>query len=152
MAIETGRRHTGELLAEISNMVVGVYADCLGRGPTKARSFIDDDVVLCLLEDTLTKAERTLQDSGREERLLELRASLQETMHDSLIAGMERVMGRPVEALISGYQVNPDVVSEVFILGRRGSPENRPASEDDGGASAVESVSAGGLLDEGDAN
>jgi len=32
----------------------------MGRGPTKVRSYIVEDVVVCLLEDTMTKAEREL--------------------------------------------------------------------------------------------
>lgn len=108
---------TGELLAAISNMVVGVYANCLGRGPTRARSYMDEDVALCLLEDTMTRTERTLKDAGRSERLVELRVILQETMHAELVAGMERLLGREVKTLISGNQADPDVATEVFVLG-----------------------------------
>jgi uncharacterized protein YbcI len=107
----------GEFLAAVSDFVVGVYADCLGRGPTKARAYKDRDVVICLLEDTLTKPERHLREAGRDERLLDLRAALQGTMHESLVTGMERLAGRKVVALISGRQLNPDVASEVFVLG-----------------------------------
>ena len=108
----------GELLAAVSNLVVGVYADCLGRGPTKARSFKEQDVVVCLLEDTLTKAEQRLRQAGRDERLLDLRTTLQESMHEALIAGMEGLIGREVVALISGRQLDPDIASEVFVLGK----------------------------------
>jgi len=108
---------TGELLAAISNMVVGVYADCLGRGPTRARSYIDQDVVLCLLEDTLTKPERQLITSGHSVGALEIRTMLQKTMDKSLAAGMEGVLARRVEAVVSGRQLEPDVVTAVFVLG-----------------------------------
>jgi uncharacterized protein YbcI len=111
------KQATGALLAAVSNMVVGIYADCLGRGPTRARSYIDHDVILCLLEDTLTKPERRLQGLGRDERLLELRATLQQTMQTELIGGMERLVGRQVKALVSGSQMDPDIASEVFVLG-----------------------------------
>lgn len=107
----------GEFLAAVSDFVVGVYADCLGRGPTKARSYEDRDVVICLLEDTLTKPERHLREAGRDERLLDLRAALQETMQKALVTGMEGLAGREVIALISGRQLDPDVASEVFVLG-----------------------------------
>lgn len=108
---------TGELLAAISNMVVGVYADCLGRGPTRARSYIDQDVVLCLLEDTLTKPERQLIASGNSAGALEIRTMLQKTMDEALAAGMEALLSRRVDAVVSGRQLQPDVVTAVFMLG-----------------------------------
>jgi len=80
---------------------------------------MDDDVILCLLEDTLTKPERQLKASGRDVRLLELGATLQETMEEALTTGMESLLGRRVNAVISGRQLDPDVASEVFILGER---------------------------------
>jgi uncharacterized protein YbcI len=120
------RVRKGEILAVVSNIVVGVYADCLGRGPTKARSYMDGDIIVCLLEDTLTKAERRLRDSGEEGRLLELRTTLQSTMRSGLVTGIEGLMKRRVKALISGTQLDPDIASEVFVLGE--SLLKKPAS------------------------
>lgn len=130
--VTESRQMPGELLAAISNMVVGVYADCLGRGPTRARSYIDQNVVLCILEDTLTKPERHLQQAGREERLLDLRITLQETMHEALTTGMELLLKREVRALISGSQLDPDIASEVFVLG-----EAQTADKGETGAAAA---------------
>jgi len=106
----------GEQLAEISNMVVSIYANYLGRGPTKARSYATDGVVTCLLEDTLTRAEQSLIDSGREPAVLEVRNSLQETMREELVKAMERLTERRVRAMISGTQLDPDVTTLVFVL------------------------------------
>jgi uncharacterized protein YbcI len=111
------KQRTGELLQAISNMVVGIYADALGRGPTRARSFIDHDVVLCLLEETMTKPERRLLMGAEHTKLLEVRTVLQETMREALAAGVEALVGRRVTAVISGRQSDPDVASEVFVLG-----------------------------------
>jgi uncharacterized protein YbcI len=109
-------KHSGELLAAISSMVVGVYADHLGRGPTKARSHIAEGVVTCVLEDTLTRAERTLVEAGRGDRVAGIRASLQETMRPGLIAGMERLSGRAVNEVIGGDLIEGDVTVQVFLL------------------------------------
>jgi uncharacterized protein YbcI len=106
----------GEQLAEISNKVVSVYADYLGRGPTKARTYASGGVVTCLLEDTLTRAEQSLIESGRESAVLEVRNSLQETMRDELVKAIERLTEQRVKAMISGTQLNPDISSEVFVL------------------------------------
>jgi uncharacterized protein YbcI len=116
MARTTTKHPQGELLAEISNMVVAVYADYLGRGPTKARTYATDGVVTCLLEDTLTRAEQSLIASGRESAVLEVRNSLQETMRDELVSAMERLTEFRVKAMISGTQLDPDVTTQVFVL------------------------------------
>ena len=106
----------GELLAAISNAVVAVYADHLGRGPTKARTYVTDGVVTCLLEDTLTRFEQSLISSGREAAVLEVRANLQETMREDLVKAMEDLTDNRVKAMISGTQINPDITSQVFVL------------------------------------
>jgi len=116
MARTTTTPPQGEQLAEISNMVVSIYADYLGRGPTKARTFATDGVVTCLLEDTLTRAEQSLIQSGRESAVLEVRNSLQETMREELVKAMERLTEHRVKAMISGTQLDPDVSTQVFVL------------------------------------
>ena len=120
MARTTTKSPQGELLAEISNMVVAVYADYLGRGPTKARSYATDGVITCLLEDTLTRAEQSLIQSGREAAVLEVRNSLQETMREDLVKAMERLTEFRVKAMISGTQLDPDVTTQVFLLDESG--------------------------------
>jgi uncharacterized protein YbcI len=120
MARTTTNSPQGEQLAEISNMVVAVYADYLGRGPTKARSYATDGVITCLLEDTLTRAEQSLIASGRESAVLEVRNSLQETMRDELVKAMERLTEFRVKAMISGTQLDPDVTTQVFVLDESG--------------------------------
>jgi uncharacterized protein YbcI len=116
MARTTTDPPQGEQLAEISNMVVSIYADYLGRGPTKARTYATDGVVTCLLEDTLTRAEQSLIESGRQAAVLEVRNSLQETMRDELVKAMERLTENRVKAMISGTQLDPDVTTQVFVL------------------------------------
>lgn len=120
MSRTTAPSPEGEQLAEISNMVVAIYADHLGRGPTKARTYATDGVVTCLLEDTLTRAEQTLIQSGRAAAVLEVRNSLQETMRDELVKAMEKLTELRVRAMISGTQLNPDISSQVFVLDEAG--------------------------------
>jgi uncharacterized protein YbcI len=109
-------KEQGELLAAISNTVVAIYADHLGRGPTKARSYIAESVVTCLLEDTMTKAERRLIESGRAEAVLEVRMTFQETMREELVIAIEKLTQRRVRAAVGGTQIDPDVTSQVFVL------------------------------------
>ena len=130
MAAKTGAEPQGELLASISNMVVSVYADHLGRGPTKARTFITEGVITCVLEDTLTRAERKLVESGRQTPVLEIRSTLQETMRNELGGKVEDLSGQPVRAIIAGTELEPDISTQIFVLGDAAPIRVRKANED----------------------
>jgi uncharacterized protein YbcI len=106
----------GELLAAISNHVVSTYANRLGRGPTRARSYITHDLVVCLMEDTMQKAEQTLLASGAGDTLAEVRGRYQEAMREELCAGIEALTSRRVLAFVGGNSVSPDIASELFVL------------------------------------
>ena len=72
--------------------------DYTGRGPTKARTFLNESMVHVLLEDTMTTAERQLAAVGEEEFVLDIRRRFQKTMHDDLVAAVEELGGRKVVA------------------------------------------------------
>src|SRR5687768_2713913 len=106
--------------AMISTAAVQLLHEYTGRGPTKAKTLINDDVVTVLLADTLTKGERKLVDNGRSDRVLQLRHDYQLTMRDDLIAIVERQLVRKVIAFMSQNHIDPDLAVEVFVLERDG--------------------------------
>lgn len=110
------RPHGGSLNSAISSAVVGCLREYTGRGPTKARTSIRDNLVLVLLEDTLTKGEQTLVRSGREETVLDVRHQYQEAMREERIQTVQRLTGRPVLAMMSANHVDPDLGAELFLL------------------------------------
>jgi uncharacterized protein YbcI len=112
----------GGVLATISNEMVRLHKEHLGRGPTKARTyFAGPDTVVCLLEDSLTPVERSLTDMGEHGRVREIRLLFQYTAQTNFIEAVERATGRNVRAFISGIDAKTDVSSEVFVLEPRGS-------------------------------
>jgi uncharacterized protein YbcI len=106
----------GALNAAISNAVVGLLGEYAGRGPTKARTIHSGKFVLCVLEDTMTKAERSLAAGGHEEFVLRMRHALQHTMKEDLTAALETLTHRKVAAFLSANHVEPDLAAEVFVL------------------------------------
>jgi uncharacterized protein YbcI len=114
----------GKAAATISTESVQVLRDYTGRGPTKARTTINEDHVTIVLADTLTRGEQTLVDSGDEARVLDLRAAFQEAMRAELVGLVERVVGRKVAAFMSTNHIDPDLAVEVFVL----EPEEARAS------------------------
>ena len=100
----------------ISTATVQLLHDFTGRGPTKAKTLIKDDVVTVLVADTLTRGERNLVDNGHSERVLQLRHDYQRVMADDLIAVVERQLDRKVIAFMSQNHIDPDLAVEVFVL------------------------------------
>jgi uncharacterized protein YbcI len=110
------QRVDGGPSAMISTAAVHLLHEYTGRGPTRAKTVIKDDLVTVLLGDTLTKGERTLVDTGHSERVMELRHQFQLIMRDELVAVVERQLGRKVMAFMSQNHVDPDLGVEVFVL------------------------------------
>jgi uncharacterized protein YbcI len=111
----TGR---GRLAASISTAVVHAFTEHTGRGPTRARTTIDGDLVVVVLRDGQTKAERALVRAGEGETVLHLRRAFQATMRDDLVAAIETITQCTVEAFMSANHNEPDTAAEIFILDR----------------------------------
>jgi uncharacterized protein YbcI len=106
----------GERASAISNLVVRLLHEYTGRGPTQARTYLNDDLVSVVLSDTLTKGERSLVRDGEGQRVLDTRKAYQRTMRGDLVAGVEEITGRKVIAFFSDNGVDPDMALEAFLL------------------------------------
>jgi uncharacterized protein YbcI len=113
---ETEHVRHGERAAEISNLVVRLVNEYTGRGPTQARTHINEDLVTVVLQDTLTKGERSLVRDGNDELVLNVRLAFQQTMREDLTAGIEAITGRKVRAFLSANHMEPDIAIESFVL------------------------------------
>ena len=100
----------------ISTAAVQLLHDYTGRGPTKAKTLINGDVVTVVLADTLTQPRRNLVEKGRQDRVLQLRHDYQLVMREDLVAIVERQLGRKVIAFMSQNHIDPDLAVEVFVL------------------------------------
>ena len=107
----------GEQLAAVSNAIVKIFSESYGRGPTKAKTYVFDDYVLCVLEDILTTVERTLVEKGEEALVRTVRLRFQEMESERFTSAVEELMGRPVIAYHSQVTFHPDVGFEMFVLG-----------------------------------
>lgn len=106
----------GELAAEVSRRLVGLLRDYTGRGPTKARTYIHDRLILCVLEEALTKGEKAMAGGGEETAALASRKAYQRLMQEDAAKAIEELTGRRVAALLSDSSVDPDIAIEAFVL------------------------------------
>ena len=102
--------------ARISNLVVQLMSTYTGRGPTKAWTSIDQDLISVVLRDTLTKGERSLVADGRAQLVLDMRRAYQSTIRSEAIVGLEQITGRTVIAFLSDNHIDPDIAVESFVL------------------------------------
>src|SRR3954470_24726172 len=116
----------------ISNEMVRLYKEQFGRGPTKARTnWAGPDVVVTVLEDTLTPAERNLVKLGEHQRLRDLRMFFQYAAVAEFCEPVERLTGRKVRAFHSSIDTKADGMAvELFVLHPEGyaAPRGRAIS------------------------
>jgi len=101
---------------EISNAVARLHKQYVGRGPTNARTTVDGDLVVCLLEGGYTRAEQTLDETDKGYVVAAGRIGLQEAMREELIEAVQGVLGRRVLSFMSANDVERNLQVEVFVL------------------------------------
>jgi uncharacterized protein YbcI len=106
------------VLKDISNRMVRLYKDQFGRGPTAARArWAGGDMLVVVLEDTLTPAERKLVKMGEHQRLRDLRMYFQYASVREFCEPVEQLTGRKVRSFLSSIDTEADGLSvEAFIL------------------------------------
>jgi uncharacterized protein YbcI len=107
---------SGEQLGVISRALVQLYKDCYGKGPTKARTSIAGDLVVCLLEGGFLTGEKTLLDAGRGASVSDGRAAVQEILRQRFVDTIEDITGRKVITYISGVDLQSETTAELFVL------------------------------------
>jgi uncharacterized protein YbcI len=116
-AEENGESDRNQSLAALSNEIVRIYKEQFGRGPTKVRShYAGPDILVCVLENTFTPAEKSLQGMGEHQRLREMRLIFQYAAAGEFTEAVRRTTGRQVRSFISGIDTNTDVACEMFVL------------------------------------
>jgi uncharacterized protein YbcI len=105
----------GDVLTAISDGMVGLLREFYGRGPTRAKSYFEDDLVVCLLRGGFSRVEQTLLEGGRGAAVIQQRMEFQDLMRERFTAVIEQATGRRVIGFMSGNQQDPDIMCEVFI-------------------------------------
>lgn len=117
--VESGQgERPHSIRAEISNAMVGLMKDFYGKGPTKAKTFLNDNYVFCVMEGGLTRNEETLIQRGQEDLVRTYRLRFQEAMEEPTVEAIQRITGRSVIGYHSQIVFNPERAFEIFVLDR----------------------------------
>jgi uncharacterized protein YbcI len=106
----------GHLLAEITNRIVALVREHYGRGPIKAKTYVLDNLIVCVLSDGFTAIERTMMEGGEPEKVLEMRRDFQRLMKTRYSELLEELTGRKLLAFLSQAHVEPDLTVEMFLM------------------------------------
>ena len=112
---DTSTTH-GDVLTAISDGMVALLKEFYGSGPTRTKSYYDDDLVVCVLRGGFSRVEQTLLDGGRGAAVIQQRMEFQDVMRHRFTDVIERATGRKVIGFMSGNQQDPDLMCETFIL------------------------------------
>jgi uncharacterized protein YbcI len=109
----------GPLLAAISNVIVAMLREHYGRGPTKAKTYVLDDIVIVVMRGSgFIPLEQTIMDSGEPGLVIAMREDFQRVMADRFTRAIEDLTGCKVVGFVSRIQVEPDITMEIFFVDR----------------------------------
>ena len=103
-------------MAQISTSLVQLHSRYYGKGPTKSKTHLIDDMVVCILRGGFTTVERTLIETGGRESVYQMRRSFQLAMEAEFKRVVEEATGRKVIAYMSSIHVDPELAVELFVL------------------------------------
>ena len=106
----------GDVRSAISEGLVALLKGYYGRGPGKAKTYVTDDLVVCLLRGGFTRVEQTLLEGGHGGDVIRQRMTFQDVMRARFEHVVEEATGRSVIGFMSGNQQEPDMICEVFVL------------------------------------
>jgi uncharacterized protein YbcI len=110
------RSSLGEMRATISREIVRLQAEYYGKGPTRAKTYIVEDLVVVVLEESFTRAEKTLAQRGEKDAIEHIRRRFQQQMAEDFTSVVEQATGRKVRVFLSETNVDLDVSVETFLL------------------------------------
>ena len=115
-APRTHPRAPGDVRTAISDGMVALLKEYYGRGPEQAKTYVTDDLVVCVLRGGFTAVEQTLLEGGHGDDVIRQRMAFQDVMRERFEHVIEEATGQKVIGFMSGNQQDPDMICEVFVL------------------------------------
>src|SRR3954462_10558610 len=112
---EGDQRSLGEMRATISNEIVRLQAEYYGKGPTRAKTYIVEDLVVVVLEESFTRAEKTLVERGERDAIEHIRRRFQQQMADDFKSVVEQATGRRVRVFLSDNDIDSSLSVETVL-------------------------------------
>jgi uncharacterized protein YbcI len=100
----------------VSNGLVRIKKELYGKGPTKAKTYFNDNYIFAVLEGGLTRNEETLLAAGQHRLVRDFRLRFQEAVAAQIREVVEEATGRKVLGYHSQIVFEPERAFEIFVL------------------------------------
>jgi uncharacterized protein YbcI len=104
------------LLSRLSSSMGAMQKAAFGKGPLSTKSYMFDDMLLIVMREGLTQAERTMLEFGRQDLVREFRQQFENEMTRRIIDMIEELTERKVLTYQSQVMFDPDIVVEMFVF------------------------------------
>jgi uncharacterized protein YbcI len=115
-------------LTTISDETAALHREHFGREPDTTKSYLSDDLLVCILSGVFTPLERALIDAGREDQVLATRLIIQDAVGEECRERMAAIVGRPVIAYLSSVDAFADTAADVYVLKAAGTKDGSTGS------------------------
>jgi uncharacterized protein YbcI len=103
----------------ISNRIVQMVAQYVGRGPTSARTTLNTNIAVVTLRDTMTRGERYLAAAGETESVRVMREAFHRNLREEAVKAVEEIMDRKIIAYLADLDPVSDVGMIAFVFETR---------------------------------
>lgn len=114
----------------VTAAVTGLWAAAFGKGPEAARTYINDDNVIVVMQGGLLTHEQALVDAGEQEVVRRARHRFEQILAPDITRAVEEATGRRVATYDSQIVFAPTRTFELFVL----EPADPGDAAGDGGA------------------
>ncbi len=88
-----------------------------GKGPVSARAhFVEKDVLVVVMREPATTAERSMAEQGREGDARDFRLAFEDQFSEEITGIVEEITGRKVATYHSQIVFDPDLLFEIFVF------------------------------------
>jgi uncharacterized protein YbcI len=110
----------GETLDEVTASLAAIHAHTYGRGPEGGKSYLCDDLLVCVLRGGLLQVEQFMLAQGREKFVREVRLAWQDEIAETMMGSVERITGYRVLDYHSQVLLDAGLAIEMFALDAEG--------------------------------
>jgi uncharacterized protein YbcI len=100
----------------ISDSLALVWREHTGRKPPGSRTYIREDLVVCVLRGGMSPYEKQLISQEEDPVVWTMREHMQAAVEHDEVAEVERLTGRRVTSFLSDHDTKSDVAAELFLL------------------------------------
>ena len=109
--------HEPDVATTIARALTSAMKSYYGKGPVSARAhFVEDDILLAVMRDPATTAERSMASQGRARDAREFRLAFEDQFSEELTGIVEKHTGRKVATYHSQIVFDPDLLFEIFVF------------------------------------